>query len=107
MTLEKLCVKIEGFYPDIKRKDIYILFTKYLLVMIALGVFVGTAITSVTTLVPVLAIGILTVFGVTIVGMLSFTDSKELYDIFISKFKFWWLILIVEVGLTVVVAIFV
>lgn len=107
MTLEKLCVKIEGFYPDIKRKDIYILFAKYLAVMAMLGVFIGTAITSVTTLVPVLAIGVLTVFGVTIVGIVTFTDSKELFDIFTSKFKFWWLILIAEIGLTVVVAIFV
>lgn len=107
MTLEKLCLKIESFKPDIKRKEIYILIAKYMAVMIMLGVFVCTAITSVTDMLALLAGGIFVVFGLAVILLANGTETVEMYGVFLKYMKFWWLALIIEVALSVVIKLFV
>ena len=107
MTLEKLCVRIEGLNTGMKRKDIYILLLEYLAVMLTLGVFVCVAITSVTEMLAMLISGVIVVFGLTVVVLISITESDELFSKFRNYMKLWWVALIVEVALTVVVKLFV
>ena len=107
MTLEKLCVRIEGFNTGMKRKDIYILLSEYLAMMLMLGVFVCVAITSVTEMLAMLISGVAVVFGLTVVVLLSITESEELFSTFRNYMKLWWVVLIVEAVLTVVVKLFV
>lgn len=107
MTLEKLCVRIESFNTGMKRRDIYILLFKYLAMMLMLGVFLCVAITSVTEMLAMLISGIVVVFGLTVVVLISITESEELFGTFRNYMKLWWVVLIVEAVLTVVVKLFV
>lgn len=106
MTLEKLCLRISSFKPDITRKEIYSIIFRYFLMMIGLGVLVGLAITKVTNIIAILGMGIFTVFFITVVGLTAITESEESFDAFLNWFKLWWLYLIIEIALNVVVALF-
>lgn len=107
MTLEKLCLRIEGFKSDMKRKDIYILLFEFLAVMLMLGVFVCIAITSVTEMLSLLIGGVIVVFGVTVVTLISVTETEEIFNSFQKYMRLWWVVVLIEVALSVVIKLFV
>lgn len=107
MTLEKLCLKIEDFKPDMKRKDIYILLFEFLAVMLTLGVFVCIAITSVTEMLSLLIGGVIVVFGVTVVTLISVTETEEIFNSFQKYMRLWWVVVLIEVALSIVIKLFV
>lgn len=107
MTLEKLCLKIEDFKPGMKRKDIYILLFEFLAVMLMLGVFVCIAITSVTEMLALLVGGVIVVFGLTVVTLIGITETEEMFDIFQKYMRLWWVAVLVEVALSIVIKLFV
>lgn len=107
MTLEKLCLRIEGFKPDMKRKDIYILLFEFLAVMLTLGVFVCIAITSVTEMLALLVGGVIVVFGLTVVTLIGITETEEMFDTFQKYMKLWWVAILIEIALSVVIKLFV
>lgn len=107
MTLEKLCLKIESFKSDMKRKDIYILLFEFLAVMLMLGVFVCIAITSVTEMLALLIGGVIVVFGVTVVTLISVTETEEIFNSFQKYMRLWWVIVLIEVALSIVIKLFV
>ena len=107
MTLEKLCLKIEGFKSDMKRKDIYILLFEFLAVMLMLGVFVCIAITSVTEMLALLIGGVIVVFGVTVVTLISVTETEEIFNSFQKYMRLWWVVVLIEVALSIVIKLFV
>lgn len=107
MTLEKLCLKIESFKSDMKRKDIYILLFEFLAVMLMLGVFVCIAITSVTEMLALLIGGVIVVFGVTVVTLISVTETEEIFNSFQKYMRLWWVVVLIEVALSIVIKLFV
>ena len=107
MTLEKLCLKIEGFKSDMKRKDIYILLFEFLAVMLMLGVFVCIAITSVTEMLSLLIGGVIVVFGVTVVTLISITETEEIFNSFQKYMRLWWVVVLIQVALSIVIKLFV
>ena len=107
MTLEKLCLKIEGFKSDMKRKDIYILLFEFLAVMLMLGVLVCIAITSVTEMLALLIGGVIVVFGVTVVTLISVTETEEIFNSFQKYMRLWWVVVLIEVALSIVIKLFV
>lgn len=107
MTLEKLCLKIEGFKSDMKRKDIYILLFEFLAVMLMLGVLVCIAITSVTEMLALLIGGVIVVFGVTVVTLISITETEEIFNSFQKYMRLWWVVVLIEVALSIVIKLFV
>lgn len=107
MTLEKLCLRIEGFKSDMKRKDIYILLFEFLAVMLMLGVFVCIAITSVTEMLALLVGGVVVVFGLTVVTLIGITETEEMFDTFQKYMKLWWVAILIEIALSVVIKLFV
>lgn len=107
MTLEKLCLKIESFKSDMKRKDIYILLFEFLAVMLMLGVFVCIAITSVTETLALLIGGVIVVFGVTVVTLISVTETEEIFNSFQKYMRLWWVVVLIEVALSIVIKLFV
>lgn len=107
MTLEKLCLKIESFKSDMKRKDIYILLFEFLAVMLMLGVFVCIAITSVTEMLALLIGGVIVVFGVTVVTLISVTETEEIFNSFQKYMRLWWVVVLIELALSIVIKLFV
>ena len=107
MTLEKLCLKIESFKSDMKRKDIYILLFEFLAVMLMLGVFVCIAITSVTEMLALLIGGVIVVFGVTVVTLISVTETEEIFNSFQKYMRLWWVVVLIEIALSIVIKLFV